>query len=68
MVYTDWRSTLHNVKFIIRYTLTRFIFWVLDIKVHRARFKVYNVEELKCPLCLSDVDNEVHFVAVHFKT
>ena len=26
------------------------------------RFKVYNVDELKCPLCLSAVDNEAHFV------
>ena len=32
------------------------------IKVHRSRFKLYNVDELKCPLCLSAVDNEVHFV------
>ena len=33
-----------------------------DIKVHRSRFKLYNVDELKCPLCLSALDNEVHFV------
>ena len=46
----------------IRYTLTRFRFGVSDIKVHRSRFKVYNVDDLKCPLCLSDVDNEVLFV------
>ena len=34
----------------------------IKIKVHSSRFKVYNVDELKCPLCLSAVDNEVHFV------
>ena len=33
-----------------------------DIKVHRSRFKLYNVDELKCPLCVSAVENEVHFV------
>ena len=33
-----------------------------DIKMHRSRFKVYNADELKCPLCLSSVDNKVHFV------
>ena len=33
-----------------------------DIKVHRSRLKLYNVDELKCPLCLSAVENEVHFV------
>ena len=33
-----------------------------DIKVHRSRFKLYNVDEVKCPLCLSAVANEVNFV------
>ena len=33
-----------------------------DIKVHRSRFKLYNVDDVKCPLCLSAVANEVHFV------
>ena len=51
-----------NLNRHIRYTLTRFRFGVSDIKVHRSRFKVYNVDDLKCPLCLSAVDNEVHFV------
>ena len=51
-----------NLNRYIRYTLTRFRFGVTDIKVHRSRFKVYNVDELKCPLCLSAVDNEIHFV------
>ena len=51
-----------NLNRHIRYTLTRFRFGVSDIKVHRTRFKVYNVDDLKCPLCLSAVDNEVHFV------
>ena len=46
----------------IKYTMTRFRFGVSDIKVHKSRFKVYNVDDLKCPLCLSAVDNEVHFV------
>jgi len=45
----------------IRYALTRFRFGVSDIKVHRSRFKVYNVDDLKCPLRLSAVDNEVIF-------
>ena len=39
--------------------MTRFRF---VIKVHKSRFKFYNVDDLKCPLCLSAVDNEVHFV------
>ena len=32
--------------------------------MHKSRFKVYNynVDDFKCPLCLSAVDNEVHFV------
>ena len=51
-----------NLNRYIRYTLTRFRFGVSDIKVHRSRFKVNNVDDLKCPLCLSAVDNEVHFV------
>ena len=51
-----------NLNRHIRYTLTRFRFGVSDIKVHRSRFKVYNVNDLKCPLRLSAVDNEVHFV------
>ena len=42
--------------------LTRFRTGVSYIKVHRSRFKVYNGDDLKCPLCLSDVDNEAHFV------
>ena len=33
-----------------------------DIKVHRSRFKLHNADELKCPLCLLAVDNEVYFV------
>ena len=53
---------LLNLNRHIRYTLTRFRFGVSDIKVHRSRFKVYNVNDLKCPLCLSAVDSEVHFV------
>ena len=51
-----------NLNRHIRYTLTRFRFGVSDIKVHRPRFKVYNADELKCPLCLWAVENEVHFV------
>ena len=51
-----------NLNTYIRYTLTRFRFGVSDIKEHRSRFKLYNVDELKCPLCLSAVENEVHFV------
>ena len=42
--------------------MTRFRFGMSDIKVHRSRFKLYNVDELKCPLCLTAVENEVHFV------
>ena len=51
-----------NLNRYIRYTLTRFRFGVSDIKVHRSKFKLYNVDELKCPLCLLAVENEVHFV------
>ena len=51
-----------NLNRYIKYALTRFRFGVSDIKVHRSRFKVYNVDELKCPFCLSAMDNEVHFV------
>ena len=51
-----------NLNRYIRYTLTTFRFGVSDIRVHRSRFKVYNVDGLKCPLCRSAVDNEVHFV------
>ena len=51
-----------NLNRCIRYALTRFRFGVSDIKVHRSRSKVYNVDELKCPFCLSAMDNEVHFV------
>ena len=43
---------LLNLNRYIRYALTRFRFGVSDIKVHLSRFKVYNVDELKCPLCL----------------
>ena len=39
----------------IRYALTRFRFGVSDIKMYRLRFKIYNVDDLKCPLCLSAV-------------
>ena len=39
-----------NLNRYIRYTLTRFRFGVSDIKVHRSRFKLYNDDELKCPL------------------
>ena len=34
-----------NLNRYIRYTLTRFRFGVSDIKVHKSRFKLYNVEE-----------------------
>ena len=51
-----------NLNRHIRYTLTRFRSGVSDTKVHRSSFKVYNVDDLKCPLCVSTVDNEVHFV------
>ena len=51
-----------NLNRYIRYASTRFRFGVSDIKVHRSGFKLLNVDELICPLCLSDVDNEVHFV------
>ena len=36
-----------NLNRYIRYTLTRFRFGVSDIKVHRSRFKVYNVDDIK---------------------
>ena len=39
-----------NLNRYIRYALTRFRFGVSDIKVHRSRFKLYNADELKCPL------------------
>ena len=33
------------------------------LKVHRSRFKLYNVDELKCPLCLLFVSvSQVHFL------
>ena len=51
-----------NLNRYIRYAFTRFRFGVSDIKVHRSRYKLCNVDELKCPLCLSAVDNEVYFV------
>ena len=51
-----------NLNRRIRYAMTRFRFGVSDIKVHKSRFKVYNVDDLKCPLCLSAADNEVRFV------
>ena len=51
-----------NLNRHIRHTLTRFRFGVSDIKEHRSRFKVYNVDDLKCPLWLSAVDNKVHCV------
>ena len=50
-----------NLNRYIRYVLIRFRFGVSDIKVHRSRFKLYNVDELKCLLCLSAVENEVQF-------
>ena len=53
-----------NLNRYIRYTLTTFRVGVSDIRVHRSRFKVYNVDGSKCPLCLSAVDNEVHFCSV----
>ena len=53
---------LLNLNRRIRYTMTRFRFGVSDIKVDKSRFKFYDVDDLKCPLCLSAVDNEVHFV------
>ena len=49
-----------NLNRYIRYALTRFRVEVSDIKVHRSRFKLHNADEFK--LCLSAVDNEVHFV------
>ena len=51
-----------NLNRCIRDALARFIFGVSDIKVHRSRFEFYNVHELKCTLCLSAVDTEIHFV------
>ena len=51
-----------NLNRYIRYALTRFRVEVSDIKVHRSRFKLHIADEFKCPLCLSAVDNEVHFV------
>ena len=51
-----------NVNRYIKYELTRFRFGVSDIKVHRSRFKVYNVDELKGLLRLSAANHEVHFV------
>ena len=39
-----------NLNRHIRHTVTRFRFGVSDIKVHRSRFKVYNVDDLKCRL------------------
>ena len=51
-----------NLNRYIRYALTRFRVELSDIKVIRSRFKLHNADELKCPLCLSAVDNEVHFV------
>ena len=49
-----------NLNKYIRDALTRFRFDVSDIKDQDLNF--YNVGELKCPLCLSAVDTEIHFV------
>ena len=51
-----------NLNIYIRNALTRFRFGVSDIKVNRSRFKLYSMDEFKCPLCLSAVDDEIHFV------
>ena len=45
-----------NLKYLFKFNIIS-----IPAKVHRSRFKVYNVDELKCPLCLSAVDNKVHF-------
>ena len=51
-----------NLNRYIRDTLTRLRFRVSDIKMHRPRFKADNVDELKCPLCLSAEYNEDRFI------
>ena len=51
-----------NLNRYIRYALTRFRSGVSDIKVYRSRFKLHIADQLKCPLYLSTVDNEILFV------
>ena len=46
----------------VRCALSRFRLGITDIAVHATRYKNYNVEDAKCPLCESPTESEVHFV------
>ena len=54
-----------NLNRRIRYTMTRFRFGVSDIKVHKSRFKFYNVNDLKCHCaCQLWITKSILFYAV----
>jgi hypothetical protein len=42
--------------------MTMFRFGISDIFVHSFRYKQYNLNNLICPLCKIEVENETHFI------
>ena len=46
----------------LKHVTARFRLGISDIMVHRLRYKVGTYNELLCPLCKQEEENEVHFV------
>ena len=46
----------------LKFLMTRFRFGISNLAVHRYRFRYHSEEEIKCPLCRSSEDNEIHFL------
>ena len=46
----------------LKYIVTRFIFGVSDINIHRLRYRQFKNNNLVCPLCEKSCEREVHFI------
>ena len=51
-----------NLDSHLKFIMTRFRFGISDIKVHHLRYKQHSDDQLVCPLCKTERENEVHFV------
>ena len=51
-----------NIDNHLKFLMTRFRFGISNLAVHRYRYRYYSEEEIKCPLCRSYEDNEIHLL------
>ena len=51
-----------NVPSHLKYIKTKFRFGISGINTHYFRYRNHQANDLTCPLCKEDTENEMHFV------